>query len=60
MLKFNNYLPTPEEAENLLEWLRKEVCLDDYAILYHAIDFIVKKRETEFRQHITKEFLQDN
>ena len=60
MLTFKNYIPTPHQASELLDWLHSDVQLDDNLIVNEILKFVAENYSFEFQQYITKEYLADN
>ena len=59
MLTFKNYIPTPHQASELLDWLSNDIRLDDNLIVNEVLKFVAENYSLEFQQYITKEYLAD-
>ena len=59
MLTFKNYIPTPHQASELIDWLRNDIQLDDNLIINEVLKCVAENYSLEFQQYITKEYLAD-
>ena len=59
MLTFKNYIPTPHQASELIDWLRNDIRLDDNLIINEVLKFVAENYSLDFKQYITKEYLAD-